>query len=207
VSERSDRWRSLLRSAALAAGRGAARAWPVARVREIVREWGGSTVRVSVDALREHLGRAPDVQSYAVSIGPDGARIEASFAGGEELAVRLVPVSAFFAPGGAKELVLHAEPSSALQSRHLSDVVLCVADAVAHALWAPVMRRDPRLTPSGVVDRGEDGLRVDLRSLPSVRAIRGGRIGQTFTDALRPTTFRAEQDALVLSLAMGLPTR
>jgi hypothetical protein len=190
-----------------AAGRGAARALPVERVREAVRGLGPGTVRVGVDVLRAHLGRAPGVQSYAVAVGADGVRVEATFDDGEELAVRLAPVSAFFAPGGGKELVLRAEPPEALRSPHLTDVVLCVADAVAHVLWAPVMPRDAPRSAGGVVDRGDDGLRVDLRSLPSVRAIRGGRVGQTFTDALRPTAFRAEPDALVLGLALGPPPR
>jgi len=201
VSERSDRFRSLIRDAARTVRSRAASFAPIANARQMLGELRHGRVMLPADALRTQLLRVPDLDSLWLDVRPSGILIDASFTRGEPLRLTLVPVAARFAPHGAKELIVRVEPPELAGGARVADLAAAVSVAVARALWAPVLPPDDGSAPDAIVERDPNAeLRIDLRTIPMVRKLRGP--GQALLDALALASFGAEDGAIALRLLL-----
>lgn len=173
MSRRSDLFRSLFRAGADRAAERLGELGPVAAVRRIVREARNQQTEIDQKALTRAVAHLQGVSSASVNVRPDGIHIDASFDREEPLICKLTPVASRFAPRGAKELVFRVEPASALRHRELREVTGAIAGLIAHHLWAVVLARHTDSDFGGaIVDRdGSECLRVDLRTVPAVRAV------------------------------------
>ncbi len=199
MSEGGDRLRSLLRGAAREVQRRAEAFPPLAQARRLLGELRHGRLLVPADALRAQLLRVPELDSLWLEVRPEGVLLDASFTRGEPLRVTLVPVTARFAPRGAKELVFRVEPPERAGSARTADLCAALAVAVARALWAPLLPPDDGAPPDAIIDRDPGAeLRIDLRSLPPIRRLRGAQ--QALLDGIPLVGFGATQGALVLQL-------
>jgi hypothetical protein len=205
LSERGDRLRSLLREGARAVRARAAELAPIARVRQTLSELRLGRVLLPAEALRAQLLRVPELDSLWLEVRASGVQIDASFSRGEPVRLTLVPVAARFAPRGAKELIWRVEPPERASGARAADLAAAVSVAVARALWAPVLPPDDGAPPDAIVERDPGAeLRVDLRTIPVVRKLRGP--AQALLDALALTSLGAEDGALQLGLRLpGMP--
>ena len=114
----------------------------------------------------------------------------------------MIPLVAAFAPSGAKDVSFRVEPAQAAEERALSDVVGAIAWQMAYAIWGPFMTTDTERTPWAFVERDGDVLRVDLRTVPAVRAALRRPPLALVIEALCVETMAAEPGALRLKLAL-----
>ena len=205
MSERGDRLRSLLREAAQTVRAGAERLAPLTTARQLLGELRHGRVLLPANALRTQLLRVPDLESLWLEVRASGVLIDASFSRGEPLRLTLVPVAARFAPRGAKELIWRVEPPERATGPRVADLAAAVSVAVARALWAPVLPPDEGEAPDAIVERDPGAeLRVDLRTIPMVRKLRGP--SQALLDALALASLGSEDGALTLGLRLpGMP--
>jgi len=203
VSGPSDLFKSLVRRAATAARRRLGGLGPVSRLRDAVREASQRRVIVHDELLQGALTAAPGVTSVMARARDGGLHVDATYADGSTLEVVLTPDEPRFAPHGPKELRFRVEPAELAGERRVHELVLATASAVARALWAPALRGLTDETAHPVVERDGDGARVDLRTLPFVRAALANRGTALLVEALDLVAIRA--DAGVLALELKLP--
>ena len=183
---RLDVVKSLLRSAARAPGTQLTRWRAPGRLRERLLRFVGRRLWLSDGKLTAAVARVPEVSAVTVSSASGKLRVDASFHDGTSLLVALTPLASAFAPRGAKDLSLRAEPESAALNPRCADIAAAIATEIAHALWGPFLRAARDVTPRALAQRHGDVLVVDLRSVPAVRA------------ALRQPLFAAAIEALSL---------
>jgi hypothetical protein len=169
---RLDIAKSLLRSVAEGAGS------QLSRLRSgPLREWiSRLTLRRMLlpdSQLTAAVARVPDVAAATVSTRDGQLRVDVGFRDGSSLLVHLTPLSAAFAPRGAKEWSLRAEPESAAQDVRCADIVVAIAGEVAHALWGPFLRGRGVKGRGAFAHREGSVLVVDFRNLPEVRSALG----------------------------------
>lgn len=205
MSERSDRFRSLIRDAARTVRTRAERFAPIANARQLFGELRHGRVLLPAEALRTQLLRVPELESLWLEVRASGILIDATFTRGEPLRLTLVPVAARFAGRGAKELIVRVEPAELAGGARVADLAAAVSVAVARALWAPVLPPDDGAPPDAIVERDPGAeLRIDLRTIPMVRKLKGP--AQALLDALALASFSAEDGALSLGLQLpGMP--
>jgi len=124
---------------------------------------------LSDSQLTAAVARVPEVAAATVSSSGGRMRVDASFSDGRSLLVTLTPIGAAFAPRGAKELSMRAEPESAALNPRCGDIFAAIATEVAHALWGPFLRRQGETGRRALAHRHGNVLVVDLRSVPAVR--------------------------------------
>lgn len=205
MSDRSDRFRSLIRDAARTVRTRAESFAPIAGMRQMLGELRHGRVLLPAEALRTQLLRVPELETLWLEVRPSGVLIDASFTRGEPLRFTLVPVAARFAPRGAKELILRVEPVELAGGARVADLAAALSVAVARALWAPVLPPDDGASPDAIVERDPGAeLRIDLRTIPMVRKLKGP--AHALLDALALASFSAEDGALSLGLQLpGMP--
>ncbi len=132
------------------------------------------SVRVTESQLSQSIVRLPRVRDATVVCGERGIAIELTRASGIpfECTVSIVGVS--FAPRGPKEISFELAPSGATRDSIAPDLVIAIADRIARATWGPLFFRSQETEPTGVVDRTQSGLTIDLRTLGCVRALPRG---------------------------------
>jgi hypothetical protein len=166
---RMDVVKSLLRSAAQSASSGLTRigagSW-----REKLSSLAFRRLLVSDSRLTAAVARVPEVAAVTVSSHSGQLRIDASFHDGVSLLVTLTPVGTAFAPRGAKELSMRAEPETAARNPRSADIFAAIATEVALALWGPFLRTQAASGRRALAQRHDDILVIDLRSVPAVRA-------------------------------------
>lgn len=205
MSDRGDHLRSLLREAARTLRARATDFEPLARAKQMLGELVHGRVLLPTEALRTQLLRVPELDSLWLEVRASGVLIDATFSHGEPLRLTLVPVAARFAPHGAKELIWRVEPAEVAVAAHVTDLAAALSVAVARALWAPALPPDDGGPPDAIVERDPGAeLRVDLRTIPMVRRLRGP--AQALLDALALASLGAEDGALRLGLRLpGMP--
>ncbi|MET0387970.1 MAG: hypothetical protein ABW321_18505 [Polyangiales bacterium] len=161
--------RSLLRSAAKGASSQLARIGGNGSLRERLMAFAWRKLLLTDGKLTATVARVPDVAAATVSTSTGRLRIDASFHDGSNLLVTLTPLRCAFAPRGAKELSVRAEPESAALNPRSADIFAAIATEVAHALWGPFLQRRSGGRPA-LAQRHGDVLVVDLRSVPAVRS-------------------------------------
>lgn len=167
---RLDVVRSLLRSAALTAGHRLGRIGGGLSLRERFAALLGHRLLITDGQMTAAVARIPEVAAATVSSRDGQLRIDASYHDGTHLLVSLTPLRSAFAPRGAKELSMRAEPASAAMNPRSGDVAAAIATEVAHALWGPFLRKQTGSARRALAQRHGDVLVVDLRSVPAVRS-------------------------------------
>jgi hypothetical protein len=166
---RLDVMKSLVRSAASSAG-GLGRVWQHAPLRRRLADLIRRRLIVPDSQLTAAVARVPEVSAATVSSRSGELRVDASFHDGSSLLVHLIPLSTAFAPRGAKEWSVRAEPQSAAFDVRCGDIVAALATEVARRLWGPFLRGREVRGRSAFAHRDGDVLVVDLRTVPEVRS-------------------------------------
>jgi hypothetical protein len=199
---RLDALRSMMRGAARRAGSELAKRGGLDELRHALGELAHQRLLLPEAAIGAAIARAHGVVSASATVREGEVWIDADFDDGEHLEARLCPRAPTVAPRGAKELVWDIAPEAATRSRHLGAVVSAVSAAVAHALWAMVL---PRGTPDvdALIDRQSSScLRVDLRTVPAVRALMSKGGAGAVIELLELEALEATPGALRLQLRL-----
>ena len=199
---RIDVMKILLRSAARAVSERARRLDLPATVRQALQDALARRVLLRDAQLTQAAGCAPRIAAITVCSKPEGLQIDASLVDGGELRAILVPLGAAFAPGGAKDISFRVLPAEAAEQRALMDVVCAITSLLARAVWGPFMPPDCGTSPWAAVECDGDVMRVDLRTVPAVRAAMGRSPMNMVVDMLSIGEIRAEPGALHLTLAL-----
>jgi hypothetical protein len=203
VSRRFDLLRSLVRAGAEGAGQGLRRLTGADSLRRALEDVRNKRAVLGDDALTAALAHAPGVQAASATVRQDALELDASFRDGSHVQFRLVPLGARFAPRGAKEVLFRVEPQELARDRRVSDLVSAVAGALAHAVWVALLPHPGSDVSGAIVERdGEDSLRVDLRTVPSVRRMstRGPR--GTLFEAIEVKGLHAEPGRLGIEIRL-----
>ena len=168
MSNRGDVIRSLVR--AFASGAGKRLGVPLTGVSRYFRELLAEASSVSDRQIATALTRVANVREASAVCRDDRIWIEATFAEGDAVSLSLQPLIARFAPRGAKEVTFRVEPSELAGRADVRDLVGAIAALVAHTLWAPFVGRMLNPRYDAIAEREGSDVRVDLRSVPAVRA-------------------------------------
>lgn len=182
---RIDVVKSLLRSAARSANTGLAKLGS-GSLRERLSSFAFRRLLLSDSRLTAAVARVPEIAAATVSSSSGQLRIDASYHDGGSLLVTLTPIGSAFAPRGAKELSMRAEPESAALNPRSADIFAAIATEVAHALWGPFLRAQAAVGGARrtLAQRHGNVLVVDLRSVPAVRAALGQPLTASAIEAL-----------------------
>ena len=177
MSDRSDYVKSLVRGFAEGAGRRLG--IPFASLQKLIREAIAQASSVSDRQISKALARVEGVREASAVCRDERIWIEATF---EQGPVRLSvqPLHARFAPRGAKEISFRVEPAEFAGRADVRDLVGAIAALIAHTLWAPFFGRILNPKYDAIAERDGSDVRVDLRSVPAVRAAAQRGLGQLF---------------------------
>ncbi len=178
MGDRSDFVRSLVRG--FAEGAGKRIGLPLANLQKLIRDAVLQASSVSDRQITKALTRVASVREASAVCRDERIWIEATFDDGESVQLSVAPLGARFAPRGAKEVLFHVEPEGMAARARARDLVGAIAALIAHALWAPFFGR--LLNPSfdAIAERDGSEVRVDLRSVPAVRAAHKKGMSQLF---------------------------
>jgi hypothetical protein len=199
-----DVLRSFVREATAKVRDRAAAVIPLDQLRELADDLRFRRVRIPEAALTRSVAHASMVEQASVHAQDGVLHVEAHFRGAREPFEALVrPEARAFAPRGAKEIVFHLEPAAAAAHPLAPEVLSCLAGVIAHHLWAAA-GLSASSDPSGAFVERELGasFRVDLRTVPAVRAILDGQASQIIIEALVPKELTASDGALKIELSM-----
>jgi hypothetical protein len=168
MGNRADLIRSLVRG--LAEGAGKRLGIPLTGVSRFFREALAEVSSVSDRQIATALTRVSGVREASAVCRDDRIWIEATFLEGDPVSVSVEPLTARFAPRGAKEVTFRVEPSELAGRADVRDLVGAIAALVAHTLWAPFVGRVLNPVYDAIAERDGGEVRVDLRSVPAVRA-------------------------------------
>jgi hypothetical protein len=191
-----DRLRSLVRKAGDRLG-----GTPWRAVRQFVAEATRGQVRVAGRDVTRAVAHAPSVNAASVACDAGCIRVDVMLAEGSPLSASFVPLAPRFAPRGAKEITFRIEPADAARHPAVPAVAAALAATIARGLWGMLMPPgdEPALP---IVDREDDLVRVDLRTLPAVRALLAqGKLG-VMTDLLELGAVEPRDGELRLRLKM-----
>lgn len=171
MSDRLDRFRSLVRRATDGARSVASVGNPVERVRRVWSELRERRVRVPERVLAKAVLHASRISAASVRARAGRLEIMVELDTGRAVTAVLVPAGVSFAPRGAKEIALEAQPASAANEAVVREIAGIVGSVVARTLWSPFLPGlSKRPDDAGLVDRDGAVLRIDLRSCPAIRA-------------------------------------
>lgn len=157
-------------------------------------------LRITDDELTRRIARLVPVAALTISVTESGVRAQASLQGGEMVDILLTSIVARFAAGGAKELEFTVYPSGLSSHEVTRSVATAFAAVVAHSLWRVVLGT-AESAELMTVDDDDGRLRVDLRSLPAVRAALHRQWARTIIDMVNLSRIRPEPGGLRLVLA------
>ena len=145
---------------------------PFGMVDRIKRELDNQGGVVPERAITLAVAHIPGTRVASVTARRGHVHVHATYEGVDEaLEFHLEPFGCRFAPRGAKEIVFRVTPVEAATHPKARVVVGAVAASVAHGLWGIVLGRPEGDISGAIVDRdGPDSFRVDLRTVPTVRA-------------------------------------
>ncbi|MDB4977426.1 MAG: hypothetical protein JWN48_5767 [Myxococcaceae bacterium] len=201
MSDRSDFVRSLVRGFAEGAGRRLG--VPFSSLQKLIREALAQASSVSDRQIAKALTRVGGVREASAVCRDERIWIEATFDEGQTVSLSVQPLSARFAPRGAKEVVFRVEPPELAGRAEVRDLVGAIAALIAHTLWAPFFGRILNPQYDAIAERDGPEVRVDLRSVPAVRAAAQRGLTQLF-DVLELSGLGVADG--VLRLHIKLPT-
>ena len=201
MGDRFDVLKSLFREAAEGARDRLLDLGPLARAREAFKEVARQRVVVSDEDLTAAVAHAYGVRAASVAARGGAIRVDVTFDDGDQLAASLVPLGARFAPRGAKEVLFRVEPPERAVGPHAAEVAAAVAGTIARGLYRGLIRRDQD-TQGAIVDRDDDVLRIDLRTVPAVRRLAGRGPAAMLMDVMEIRGIRADDGELSIDLKL-----
>lgn len=199
MGDKSDFVRSLVRG--FAEGASKRLGVPLSNLSRLLREALAQASSVSDRQIAKALTRVPQVREASAVCRDERIWIDATFEDGENVRVSITPLPPRFAARGAKELSFHIDPEALAGRAQVRDLVGAIAALVAHSLWAPFFGR--LLNPSfdAIAERDGAQIRVDLRSVPAVRAAHQKGLGQLF-DMLELSSLTVNEGSLRLHVKL-----
>jgi hypothetical protein len=168
MGDRSDLLRSLVRGFAEGATRRLG--VPFTNLSKLVREAVAQASSISDRQIAKALTRAGNVREASAVCRDERIWIEATFNEGDNVRVSVQPLLARFAPRGAKEVTFRIDPPELAARAEVRDLVGAIAALIAHTLWGPLFGRLLNPVYDAIAERDGAEVRVDLRSVPAVRA-------------------------------------
>jgi hypothetical protein len=159
-------------------------------------------IAVRDQQLTAAAARAPGVAAVTVSVTEGRIRVDASLKDDRQLVLSLIPIASTFAPRGAKELLFSIEPLAAGRDSCALELVGALAGEIARAIWGPFLPRELASGYPAFVEHDGDLLRVDLRTVPELRAALRQRGAAMVIDLLEAKALVAQPGALRISLAI-----
>lgn len=161
-------------------------------------------VTVRERQFTEAAGKVKGVAEVTVAISEGRLQVDAGLEDKQVLQFSLLPLNAAFAPHGAKEISFAVQPETGAGDLRAVELVGAIAAEIAYAVWGPFLRlAGGSREHSAFVERDGDILRVDLRTVPEVRAA----LRQTGTaipvEMIEIREMTAEPGAL--NVALGIP--
>jgi len=199
MSKSSDLLRSLVRGFAEGAGRKLG--LPFSGLQKLVRDTLAQISSVDDRQIAKALTRVPGVREASAVCRDERIWIEATFEEGHHVSVSLTPLAARFAPRGAKEVSFRLDPPELAGRAEVRDLVGAIAALVAHTLWAPFFGRVLNPRYDAIAEREGGDVRVDLRSVPAVRAAAQRGLMQLF-DVLELSALGVTEGALRLHIRL-----
>jgi len=199
MGDRSDFVRSLVRGFAEGAGRRLG--IPLANLSKLLREAMAQAASVTDRQISKALTRIPEVREASAVCRDERIWIEATFEDGENVRMSVFPLPPRFAARGAKELSFQIEPEGLAGRAHVRELVGAIAALVAHALWAPFFGRLLNPSYDAIAERDGEEVRVDLRTVPAVKAAQQKGLGQLF-DMLELSSLSVKEGALRLHVKL-----
>ncbi|MFO0680853.1 MAG: hypothetical protein U0234_02325 [Sandaracinus sp.] len=209
MGDRFDSLRSLVRRAGERAKETVREQPFVQAIRRMQSEIGARRLTIPERELARAALSLPGLRSASVRADEGAIRLDLEAEDGRTVRARLVPTQPRFAPHGAKEIVFLVVPEEAAGEPLVRAYVASLGQLIARALWgamAPQLATE-RDASSAVTDRERDELRIDLRTLPLVRAIAQTPAGGALLDALAVESLEAQGGNLVARISMGLFSR
>ncbi len=200
---RLDVMKSLLRSAARSATEQLKRLDLPENMRRALSDALARSLTLRDAQLTAVVGRLPALTAVTVCVKPGNVQIDASLNDGSEIQACLIPLGIAFAPGGAKDVSFRVQPPEAAAERAVCDAAGAIAAELAHAVWGPFLALN-RGDAEGwaFVEREGDILRVDLRTVPAVRAAMARAPMAMIMEALTVNALVAEPGQLRMTLAL-----
>jgi len=199
MGDRSDLLKSLVRGFAEGAGRRLG--IPFAGLQKVLREALVQASSVSEGQIAKALTRVANVKEASAVCRDERIWIEATFVEGDAVSVSVQPLAARFAPRGAKEVTFRVEPPELAGRVEVRDLVGAIAALIAHTLWAPFFGRLLNPIYDAIAERDGADVRVDLRSVPAVRAAAQRGLTQLF-DLLELSSLAVSEGALRLHIRL-----
>jgi hypothetical protein len=199
MGERSDLFRSLLRGFAEGAGRRLG--IPFAGLQKLLRDALAQASSVSDGQIAKALTRVAGVREASAVCRDDRIWIQATFEQGSTVNLSVLPLAARFAPRGAKEVSFRVEPPELASRAEVRDLVGAIAALIAHTLWAPFFGRVNNPDYDAIAEREGADVRVDLRSVPAVKAAAQRGLTQLF-DLLELTGLGVADGVLRLQIKL-----
>jgi hypothetical protein len=195
-----------LRSATVSARHQFDRLKQLPSIREALQGAIRRQVRLSDKEITAAVGRLSGISAVTVKANPGCLRVNASLTNGRELVACLIPSGVVCAPRGAKDVTFRVDPPSAATDITLAEVVGAIASEIARLLWGPLLFQKSKSRHPAFVENEGDLLRVDLRTVPDVRAAITQRATEMMIDTLVVKQMSAEDGALCLVLGIqGMP--
>lgn len=199
MGNRSDVLRSLVRG--LAQGAGRKLGVPLIGLQRLVRDLLAEASSITDRQIATVLTRVAGVREASAVCRDERILIQASFDEGETVNVSLEPLFARFAPRGAKEIAFRVTPPELAGRAEVRDLVGAIAALIAHTLWAPFVGRLLNPVFDAIAERDGAEVRVDLRSVPAVRAATQRGLTQLF-DVLELSSLAVTDGALRLHIRL-----
>ncbi len=160
-------------------------------LRKAIAELKERRAKISDADLTRAVSHAEGVRSVSVATHGGGLIVDASF-DRREVNLRIGIGRVSFAPRGAKEIHFHIAPEQSAHDRETRVIVGALASVFANTLWGVALANE-EIAGAPIVERAGTGLRVDLRTVPRVRAAlaRGGT--SLIIDALMLNEIEVEQ--------------
>ncbi|NOY91329.1 MAG: hypothetical protein GXP55_08970 [Deltaproteobacteria bacterium] len=197
---RLDVLRSLLRAAGDGTRARLGTLGPIANLRERLKSLRDGRVPIPVTRITPCLARAEGISSLSAAASGGAIRVHATLEDGESMELSIEPLSAHFAARGAKELSFRVQPEELAHSAPAKALVGSLAGLIARTLFAVAMPGADEGEAALAERDGPGRLRVDLRSLPSLRS--APRAMSLALDALSLDSVEIEDGALVLRVRL-----
>ena len=197
--------RSLLREGADIAKDKLERLTPAETLKDALRDLKNGRARISDEQLCAVVTRVTSLSSAHVACAAGAIHIDAGTDSGP-LVFSVKPVGVSFAPQGAKELSFKISPAESTKHLSTSPIVSALAGSIAAGLWGAALSQADQDTLCGAfVERNGLGqLRVDLRSVPAVRALQRKPALALMTEVMELAEIHVEEGGLLLRFKMPM---
>lgn len=193
--------RSLLRTVADRALSRAQSAPPVVAARKLIASLKEQRAIIPEGALSAVAAHADGISAATVTCRDGRIFVDATLSAGRDVHFSLIPKGVFFAPRGAKEIVFQVEPPE--EAGRARNIISTIAGCIAQTIWPMILRGQTSNAEQAIVESDREGtMRVDLRTLPSVRAMMARGAQAMILDVLALDSIIPEPGQLALKLKL-----